>query len=151
MKVSAGILVHRTGERGLEVLLAHPGGPLWAAKDEGAWSIPKGELDSAEDPERAARREFAEETGVSVEGELTALGRVRLKSGKEVYAWAWRRDLDAAVLASNTFTMEWPPRSGRRAEFPEIDRFAWFPLEEARAKVNPAQVAFIDRLEELIP
>ena len=129
-----------------EVLLVHPGGPFWSKRDEGAWSIPKGEYADGEDPEAAARREFAEELGVDAPASLTDLGTVRQKNGKEVRAFLASGDLDVAAVVSNTFTMEWPPRSGRTAEFPEIDRAAWFSLDEARAKVNPAQAAFLERL-----
>jgi len=148
---SAGILLHRGGERGTEVLLAHPGGPFWARKDLGAWSIPKGELDEGEDARAGALREFAEETGTHLpEGALEELGSVRQKSGKVVVAFAVEGDLDPATLRSNTFEAEWPPRSGRIQAFPEIDRAEWFDLDAAREKLNPAQAAFVDRLEELL-
>jgi predicted NUDIX family NTP pyrophosphohydrolase len=148
---SAGILLHRRGESGPEVLLVHPGGPYWVRKDDGAWSIPKGELDGDEDPRACARREFREELGAPPpEGTLADLGSVRQKSGKAVIAFAVAGDLDPATLVSNTFELEWPPRSGRTQEFPEIDRAEWFGLDAARAKLNPAQVAFVDRLEELL-
>lgn len=147
MTTSAGILVFRQS-RGLEVLLAHPGGPFWAHKDEGAWSIPKGELDGEEDPREAARREFAEETGQAApEVDMIDLGSVTQKSGKVVVAWAVEAAIDAAALASNHFEMEWPPRSGTIASFPEVDRFEWFDPAVARIKINAAQVAFIDRLQ----
>jgi predicted NUDIX family NTP pyrophosphohydrolase len=148
---SAGILLHRRGESGTEVLLVHPGGPFWARKDLGAWSIPKGELDGDEDPRACALREFAEETGTRLpDAALDDLGSVKQKSGKVVFAFAVAGDLDPATLASNTFELEWPPRSGRMQAFPEIDRAEWFGLEAARAKLNPAQAAFVDRLEELL-
>jgi predicted NUDIX family NTP pyrophosphohydrolase len=144
---SAGILLHRRREGRLEVLLVHPGGPLWARRDAGAWSIPKGEYDAADDPLLAARREFEEELGTPPPaGEVRDLGEVRLKSGKRVRAWALAGDLDATAAHSNTFELEWPPRSGRRIEVPEIDRAEWFALEEARVRLNPAQVALLDRL-----
>jgi predicted NUDIX family NTP pyrophosphohydrolase len=147
VSTSAGILVFRRND-GLEVLLAHPGGPFWAHKDDGSWSIPKGELDG-ENPLQAARREFEEETGEPLpDGELRPLGEIRQASGKVVHAWAVEGDLDATTLRSNLFEMEWPPRSGRTARFPEIDRFEWFDAENARRKINPAQREFIDRLEE---
>jgi predicted NUDIX family NTP pyrophosphohydrolase len=147
---SAGILLHRRGGDGLEVLLVHPGGPFWASKDAGAWSIPKGEHDDGEDAQACALREFAEETGSAPgPGELIALGTVRQKSGKIVRAWALEGDLDPETIRSNTFVTEWPPRSGRRVEFPEVDRAAWFSLTEARTRINPAQAAFLDRLREL--
>jgi predicted NUDIX family NTP pyrophosphohydrolase len=129
-----------------EVLLVHPGGPFWARRDAGAWSIPKGEYDDGEDAEVAARREFLEELGVEAPSSLADLGTVRQKNGKEVRAFLGSGDLDVEAVVSNTFTIEWPPRSGRMAEFPEIDRAEWFSLEDAREKLNPAQVAFLDRL-----
>jgi predicted NUDIX family NTP pyrophosphohydrolase len=148
---SAGILLHRAGADGVEVLLVHPGGPFWARKDAGAWSIPKGEHDGDEDPRACARREFAEETGtVLPDGALDDLGTVRLKSGKTVAAFAAAGDLDAGAVRSNTFEVEWPPRSGKRQAFPEIDRAGWFGLDAAREKLNPAQAAFVDRLEALL-
>jgi predicted NUDIX family NTP pyrophosphohydrolase len=148
---SAGILLHRAGNGGREVLLVHPGGPFWAKKDAGAWSIPKGELDLGEDPRACAIREFAEETGTMLPaGELHDLGEVRLKSGKSVVGFAAAGDLDAGAIVSNTFEIEWPPRSGRRQAFPEVDRAGWFALDAAREKLNPAQAAFVDRLEALL-
>jgi predicted NUDIX family NTP pyrophosphohydrolase len=148
---SAGILLHRDGDDGTEVLLVHPGGPFWARKDLGAWSIPKGELDEGEDPRATARREFEEETSTPLpDGALEELGTVKLKSGKLVEAFAVAGDLDPATLTSNTFELEWPPRSGRIQAFPEIDRAEWFGLDAAREKLNPAQVAFVDRLEALL-
>ena len=149
-KRSAGILLYRLNGGEPEVLLVHPGGPFWANKDEGAWSIPKGEYEDGEDPEACARREFAEETGAELApGELADLGSIRQKSGKQVTAWAVEGDLDPETVASNTFEMEWPPRSGTRQSFPEVDRAEWFGLDAARAKLNPAQTAFLDRLMEL--
>jgi predicted NUDIX family NTP pyrophosphohydrolase len=133
-----------------EVLLVHPGGPFWAKKDAGAWSIPKGEyIEGSEDPVECALREFSEELGAAppLRDALTPLGEVRQKSGKRVLAWAAAGDLDAAAVRSNTFTMEWPPRSGRMREFPEVDRAAWFSVGEARSRINPAQAEFLDRLE----
>ncbi len=150
-KRSAGILLYRLGGGEPEVLLVHPGGPFWANKDEGAWSIPKGEYDDGEDPQVAARREFHEETGTELPpGALADLGSVRQKSGKQVAAWAAEGDLDAAGVTSNTFDMEWPPRSGQRQAFPEIDRAEWFGIDQAREKLNPAQTAFLDRLAALL-
>ena len=136
----------RDGER--EVLLVHPGGPFWARKDAGAWSIPKGEYDEGEDPRACAAREFEEELGTALpaDAEFTDLGTVKLRSGKEIVAFAVAGDLDADAIHSNTFTLEWPPRSGRTREFPEVDRAGWFGLDEARAKLNPAQAALLDRL-----
>jgi predicted NUDIX family NTP pyrophosphohydrolase len=146
---SAGIVLHRDGTGGPEVLLVHPGGPFWAKKDLGAWSIPKGEYEPDEDPRACALREFEEETGTRLDAaELVELGTVVQKAGKEVSAWAVRGDLDPATVRSNTFTMEWPPRSGRQQEFPEVDRAEWFALDEARAKLVPAQAELIDRLAE---
>ena len=144
---SAGIVLYRAGDRGLEVLLVHPGGPFWAKKDLGAWSIPKGEYEPDEDPRACALREFEEETGTRLPtDELVELGTVVQKGGKEVTAWAARGDLDAGAVRSNSFEMEWPPRSGRRQEFPEVDRAAWFDLAEAKERINPAQAAFLERL-----
>jgi predicted NUDIX family NTP pyrophosphohydrolase len=148
---SAGILLYRLPGGAPEVLLVHPGGPFWARRDAGAWSVPKGEYEDADDPLAAARREFEEETGTALEtAELLELGDVRQKNGKVVSAWAAEGDLDPDAVHSNTFTMEWPPRSGRTAEFPEIDRAGWFGIDEARAKLNPAQAEFLDRLLELL-
>ena len=148
---SAGLLLHRRAPGGLEVLLVHPGGPFWARRDAGVWSIPKGETDAGEDPLAAARREFAEELGSPPpDGEPIALGEVRQKSGKRVTAWALAGELDPATVASNSFSMEWPPRSGRRQEFPEVDRAEWFGLEAAREKLIAAQVAFLDRLAQAL-
>ena len=143
MKRSAGVLLRRADGH---VLLVHPGGPFWARKDLGAWSIPKGEHDEDEDPEACARREFAEELGTPAPAALTDLGTVRQKNRKEVRAFYGEGDLDVEAVVSNTFVIEWPPRSGRRQEFPEIDRAEWFPVDEARAKLNPAQAEFLDRL-----
>jgi predicted NUDIX family NTP pyrophosphohydrolase len=156
--LSAGILLYRyppgspvTGDAEPEVLLVHPGGPMWSRRDLGAWSLPKGEVDPGEEPLAAARREFAEETGSPVpEGEPVALGEVRLKSGKRVLAWALAGDLDAAAVVSNTFEMQWPPRSGRMRSFPEVDRAQWFSLQDARARLNPAQAAFVDRVADIL-
>ena len=144
---SAGILLHRAGRS--EVLLVHPGGPFWARKDAGAWSIPKGEVEPGEAPEAAALREFAEETGTRLpDGALEPLGSVKLKSGKLVHAFAAAGDLDPEAIVSSRFELEWPPRSGRLQQFPEVDRAGWFGLDEAREKLNPAQAAFIDRLSQ---
>jgi predicted NUDIX family NTP pyrophosphohydrolase len=148
-KTSAGILLYRGDGDSLEVLLVHPGGPFWAKKDEGAWSIPKGELDDGEESRACALRELEEEIGSSLgllPEQLIELGEVRLKSGKRVQGWAAEGDFDPATLRSNTFTMEWPPRSGHEREFPEVDRAEWFAPEQARLKINPAQAAFLDRL-----
>jgi predicted NUDIX family NTP pyrophosphohydrolase len=148
---SAGIVLHRAGEGGPEVLLVHPGGPFWAKKDDGAWSIPKGEYEPDEDALACALREFEEETGMRLDAaELGDLGAVVQKAGKEVRAWAVRGDLDPATVRSNSFTMEWPPRSGRRQEFPEIDRAEWFTLDAARVKLVAAQAELLDRLAERV-
>jgi predicted NUDIX family NTP pyrophosphohydrolase len=148
-KHSAGLLMYRHRDNRLEVLLAHPGGPFWAKKDLGAWSIPKGEFDSDEDSLPAAKREFEEETGVVPEGEFIALGEVKQAGGKIVEAWAVEGDCDASSLKSNVFSMEWPPRSGRMAEFPEVDRWEWFSIEAAEAKILAGQKVFLDRLAKL--
>jgi predicted NUDIX family NTP pyrophosphohydrolase len=145
--VSAGLILFRRKGDGLEVLLAHPGGPFWAKKDAGAWSIPKGLVAAGEDLLAAARREFAEETGLSPEGRFLPLGSVRQKAGKVVHAWACAGDADPAALVSNTMSVEWPPGTGRRVEFPEVDRCEWFSPAEARVKHNLAQAEFVDRLE----
>jgi predicted NUDIX family NTP pyrophosphohydrolase len=144
---SAGLLLFRHRGGRPEVLLAHPGGPFWANRDAGAWTVPKGLAEPGEDLLAAARREFAEETGLRPEGPFLPLGSVRQKAGKTVHAWACEGDADPAALASNTMWAEWPPGSGRRVEFPEVDRCAWFGPAEAREKLNPAQAAFVDRLE----
>jgi predicted NUDIX family NTP pyrophosphohydrolase len=147
----AGLMVYRRVSGSVEVLLVHPGGPYWQRKDAGAWSIPKGEYDEGDDPLAAARREFEEELGSPpAEGELLDLGEVRQSSGKRVRAWAVEGDLDAGSITSNTFEIEWPPRSGRTQAFPEIDRAGWFGLDAARERLNPAQAAFVDRLEALL-
>jgi len=150
MKKSAGLILYRRTKQQLEVLLVHPGGPIWAKRDEGAWSIPKGEISAGEEPLEAAQREFAEELGSSVQGTLLALGSVIQKGGKVVQAWAVEGDLDVSSVKSNTFSMEWPPRSGREQEFPEIDRAAFFSLDEAKRKINPAQILLLDRLREQV-
>jgi predicted NUDIX family NTP pyrophosphohydrolase len=144
---SAGILLWRTGGESIEVLLVHPGGPIWARRDAGAWSIPKGEYEDGEDPLAAARREFAEELGSQPpEAPAQDLGEITQKSGKRVRAWALEGDIDAAAITSNTCEVEWPPRSGRRIEIPEVDRAEWFDLASARERINPAQVDLIERL-----
>ncbi len=148
---SAGLLLFRHAGEDLEVLLVHPGGPFWAKRDEGAWSIPKGECEEGEDPRAAAWREFGEELGTPApEGDPLELGEVRQKAGKIVVAWAIAGDLDPEQITSNTFTMEWPPRSGRAQEFPEVDQAGWFGLAEARERINPAQVVLLDRLLEAL-
>jgi predicted NUDIX family NTP pyrophosphohydrolase len=147
---SAGILAYRKRDHAIEVLLAHPGGPFWKNKDDGAWSIPKGEFDDGEAPLAAARREFEEETGAAIDGGFVALTPRRLRGGKLVHAFAIERDFDVAGLRSNTFETEWPPRSGRRQSFPEVDRYAWFALDEAARKINAAQQAFLAELAALL-
>jgi len=148
-KRSAGILLYRRTNGEPEVLLVHPGGPYWEKKDLGAWSIPKGEYDDAEDPRACALREFEEELGAPPpEGDLAALGTATQSGGKVVTAWAVEGDLDPAGARSNTFTLEWPPRSGVMREFPEVDRADWFTLDDARRRINPAQAIFLDRLRE---
>jgi predicted NUDIX family NTP pyrophosphohydrolase len=149
-KVSAGLLMYRKKGEALEFLLVHPGGPLWAEKDLGMWSIPKGELGPGEDPLIAAKREFHEETGFTAEGQFIPLAPVKLKSGKVVQAWAFEGDCDPSAFKSNTFSMEWPPRSGRQQEFPEVDRAAWFDFEEAKKKINRGQVGLLEELRKMI-
>lgn len=153
-KVSAGVLLYREGPSGPEVLLAHPGGPFWQRKDDGAWSIPKGEIQPGEDKRAAALREVAEETGYQPkEARLSAsrsLGFIRQKGGKTIYVWALRDDYDPAELVSNTFQLEWPPRSGQIKQFPEVDRVAWFTLDAARKKILKSQEAFLDRLQDML-
>jgi predicted NUDIX family NTP pyrophosphohydrolase len=149
--VSSGILLFRLSSGEIEVLLVHPGGPIWAARETGAWSIPKGEYGDREDPLAAARREFEEELGSRApDGVVIDLGEVRQRSGKRVRAWALEGDLDASEAHSNTCEIEWPPRSGRMIEIPEIDRAEWFGLQDARERINPAQVALLERLVELV-
>jgi len=147
-KLSAGLLLFRKVNAQVEVFLVHPGGPFWARKDAGAWSIPKGEYSASEDPLEAAKREFKEETGVEAAGDFLALGESKQPGGKLVTAWAVESDLDPGAIQSNTFSLEWPPKSGKLQEFPEVDRAAWFPLLEARTKILKGQVPFLDRLIE---
>jgi predicted NUDIX family NTP pyrophosphohydrolase len=149
---SAGLLLYRNRGEDLEVLLVHPGGPFWAKRDAGAWSIPKGEYEpGSEDPLAAARREFAEELGVQApDGEVIDLGEVRQRSGKVVRAWALAGDLDVGEVRSNTCMIEWPPRSGRQLEIPEVDRAEYFATATARLKINPAQADLLDRLEQAL-
>lgn len=149
MKTSAGILVYRVHDEP-EVLLVHPGGPFFRNKDEGAWTIPKGELNEDEDPLAGAQREFTEETGVVLSGIFFELQPVKQKAGKLVLAWGVEHDIDAANIVSNEFEIEWPLRSGKRQRFAEVDKAAWFGLSAARLKINAAQCAFIDQLEQLL-
>jgi len=146
-KQSAGILLYRQ-KKELEVFLVHPGGPFFAHKDLGVWTIPKGEFFSGEDPLEAAKREFEEETGQQITGNFIALHTIKQKGGKLVMAWALAGDIDADCIVSNTFEIIWPPKSGRRQIFPEVDRAAWFSIAKAREKMNEKQIAFLDELEQ---
>ena len=150
MTRSAGLLMYRRREGRLEVLLAHPGGPYWAKKDEGAWTIPKGLVEPGEDTLAAARREFREETGFEAEGDMEPLEPLRQRSGKVVHAWAVEGDCDASRVRSNEYQVEWPPRSGVVKTYPEVDRAAWFGLEEARVRILRGQRPFLDQLEALV-
>jgi predicted NUDIX family NTP pyrophosphohydrolase len=146
---SAGLVLYRVRDGKTEVLLVHPGGPFWKRRDEGAWSIPKGEIERGEAALDVARREFGEELGMPApDGDLAPLGSVRQAGGKVVHAWAAPGEVDVSRISSGTFTLEWPPRSGRMQEFPEVDRAAWFDLPTARRMILPAQSSFLDRLEE---
>ena len=146
-KQAAGILLYRWGAAGVEVLLAHPGGPLWARKDLASWTLPKGQFTDGELPLDAAKREFEEEMGSPPTGEFQALGTLKQPSGKVIHAWAVEGDLDPALASSNEIEIEWPPRTGRRLVIPEVDRVAWFGLDEARRRAHPVQAQFVDRLE----
>ena len=149
-KQSAGILLYRQKDRATEVFLVHPGGPFWKKKDAGAWTVPKGEINEQEDALAAALREFTEETGGVLKGTFIPLAPIVQKAGKKVYAWAVAGDMDAAAIQSNTFSMEWPPRSGKQVAFPEVDKAGWFEIGEAREKINPGQVGFLEQLEVLL-
>jgi predicted NUDIX family NTP pyrophosphohydrolase len=149
-KTSAGLLLYRIQSGAPEVLLVHPGGPFWAKKDEGAWSIPKGEVAAGESPLAAAEREFREETGCGAQGEFLPLTTLRQPSGKTIHAWALQGDCDPTELQSNAFTLEWPPRSGKQAQFPEIDRAAWFSVPVALRKILPGQQGFVTELARLL-
>lgn len=150
-KGSAGLLLYRRSNSSTEVFLVHPGGPFWANKDAGSWSIPKGEIEAGEDLLEAAEREFREETGLLVPpGTFQPLKPIRQKSGKIVHAWAVQCDVDSAAVKSNTFSMEWPPRSGKKREFPEIDRAAWFEITVARRKILKSQLGVLEQLEEML-
>ena len=146
-KTSAGILFYRFQQNKLQVLLVHPGGPYWIKKDIGAWSIPKGEAGADEELPEAAIRETEEETGIKARGKLIALTPVKQKSGKIIYAWALQGNFDASAIKSNTFEIEWPPKSGKKKLFPEIDKAAWFSIEEAKNKIVPGQIPFVTELE----
>ena len=146
MKISAGILLYRFTNKALEVFLVHPGGPFWKNKDAGAWSIPKGEFTKDEDPLKAAQREFREETGIEVSGNFISLTPVKLKSGKLVHAWALEKDVDHTRITSNHFSLEWPPKSGKMIEVPEVDKAGWFTIKEAKEKINPGQLPLLDEL-----
>lgn len=150
MRTSAGIVLYRLRNNYLEVFLVHPGGPYWKGKDEGAWSIPKGEFGEGEDALDTARREFREETGQEINGQFAELGKVQQKGGKLVYAWAVEGDIDAENIRSNSFRQEWPYKSGKWITVPEVDKGGWFSVEEARQKINPAQFEFITRLVDLL-
>jgi predicted NUDIX family NTP pyrophosphohydrolase len=149
-KQSAGILIYRIVKKKPEVFLVHPGGPFWKNKDAAAWSIPKGEFDEDEPALKAAQREFEEETGIKPTGKFIELQPVKQKSGKTVYAWALEADIDPSAIKSNLFEMEWPPKSGKKASFPEIDRAAWFDMATGKEKINTYQVPFLDELESLL-
>jgi predicted NUDIX family NTP pyrophosphohydrolase len=145
-KQSAGLLMYRKKNQSIQVLLIHPGGPFWAKKDLGAWSMPKGEFSDEEDGLKAARREFEEETGFLPTGQFMRLGAIKQPSGKVIHAWAFEGDLDAKKIKSNTFSLEWPPQSGKQQEFPEADRAEWFNIDVAREKIIRGQLEFIDEL-----
>ncbi len=149
-KKSAGLLMYLRHNGVLQVFLAHPGGPFWAKKDLGAWSIPKGEYSPEEDPLSAAKREFEEETGLKAYGPFAPLTSIKQPSGKIIQAWAFESDCDPKSIKSNTFSMEWPPRSGKVQEFPEIDRGEWFDIEKAKQKIQPGQVGFLVELPQLL-
>lgn len=145
-KWSAGLVMYRLKDHGLEVLLVHPGGPYWTGKDDGAWSIPKGEYNESENALEAAKREFLEETGVVPHGEFMPLSTLKQPSGKKITAWAFEGECDASLIKSNTFTIEWPPRSGNQAEFPEVDRAGWFRVDEVVKKLVMGQIGFVEEL-----
>jgi predicted NUDIX family NTP pyrophosphohydrolase len=147
--ISAGLLLYRKRSGSLQVFLVHPGGPLWSKKDAGAWSIPKGLVDQGENPLAGAKREFREETGFTITGQFIPLRPVKLRSGKVVQAWAIESDCEPGMIKSNTFLMEWPPRSGRQQEFPEVDRAAWFDIREAKQKISQGQTDLLEELERM--
>ena len=148
-KWSAGILMFRKRESSLQLFLVHPGGPFWRNKDAGAWSIPKGEYEEGKDPLAAAKREFLEETGIEADGEFLPLGEIKQPSGKVITAWALEGDCEPSAVRSNMFSMQWPPKSGRQQEFPEVDRAAWFSVMEAKKRIVKGQIGFIDRVVAL--
>jgi predicted NUDIX family NTP pyrophosphohydrolase len=147
-KTSAGVLLYRRAGKSLEVFLVHPGGPFWAKKDDGAWSIPKGELAEDEDPLEAAKREFEEETGFPLKGKLEALEPIKQAGGKIVYAWTIEGEIEQSAIRSNMFSLEWPPHSGKKQEFPEVDRASWFDLETGRRKILKSQLPLLEQLQE---
>jgi predicted NUDIX family NTP pyrophosphohydrolase len=149
-RTSAGILVYKKTQAGPEVLLVHPGGPFWSAKDLNSWSVPKGEIDEGEDPFEAAKREFGEETGLLIDGDFVSLETVKQSSGKSVICWAVEGEIDVSKVKSNLFKMEWPPKSGAMKEFPEIDRAEWFPAETAKLKIVKGQIPIIENLERIL-
>jgi predicted NUDIX family NTP pyrophosphohydrolase len=149
-KKTAGILLYRGRDSALEVFLIHPGGPFWAKKDAGAWSVPKGEIDPGEEPLSAAKRELNEETGCSADGDFIPLAPIKQRDGKLIIVWAVEGDCDPRTVKSNTFTIEWPPRSGKRAEFPEVDRAQWFTLEAAKEKILKGQIGFLIDLQQAL-
>lgn len=148
MRTSAGILLYRRTNNSIEIFLVHPGGPFWKGKEKGAWSIPKGEFTNGEDPLTVAKREFNEETGQTIDGDFVELNPIKQKGGKMVFAWAVEGNADADNIVSNTFKTEWPYKSGKWATIPEVDKASWFGVDEAKEKINAAQVAFVDELVE---
>jgi predicted NUDIX family NTP pyrophosphohydrolase len=150
MKKSAGLLLYRCIENTIEFFLVHPGGPFWKNKDIGAWTIPKGELEDEEDALEAAKREFKEETGTIIDGNFITLTPVKQKAGKLIYTWAIQGNIDSEKITSNTFKIQWPPKSGKWVDLPEVDKAGWFSIEESKQKINPAQIPLIDELLELI-
>ena len=150
MRKSAGILLYRNRHEHTEYFLVHPGGPFWKNKDIGAWSVPKGEFEEGDDPLKAAQREFEEETGIAIQGNFRALTPVKQKSGKMIYTWACEGDIDHAIIRSNTFPIEWPPRSGKYIDIPEVDKGGWFTYEEAKEKLIPGQVPILDELRAML-
>jgi predicted NUDIX family NTP pyrophosphohydrolase len=148
MRISAGLLMYRTRANKVEFLLVHPGGPFWKNKDAGAWTIPKGEIEESEETLATAMREFEEELGIKPSGPFIALAPIQQKGGKIIHAWAFEGEVDPDQISSNVFSREWPPRSGRLQEFPEVDRAAWFDLETAKSKINPAQISLLEEAQQ---